>query len=282
MKYRSVLILIVFFQASVGFAFVPPLGAIFKANFEGRRSAPQETLIRHQVLLRNGESLSLEERFVKLNGKVYLIFKSPVYGEVAATWGKTGYLFGSDKKIPSRSQAFLTYFTTQQPDVFREVLIDEKLIKRDQFLQYKNSFAPEGDPAQWNLSENYVVQPEVFFSRTPAGPSIIAVGLEEGTARRAVFFEKGSLILSRIEWKNDKEVTAWNFAEAQKIIKDGVFPRELFFQVDEKEVVRSQLISRNPVEEKSKKQWLARFSSLSKNTLNPSLEDALRILLGYR
>ncbi len=263
-------------------AFVPPISVALKANFEGRKPGAFETVFRHQILLKTGETLSVEERFTKLNGKVYVIFKSPVYGDFGATWGKTGYQFTSDKKIASRSQAFMVYFTANQADVFREVLIDEKLAKRDQFIQYKSSFAPEGDPAQWDLNENLLVQPALSFARTPVGPSIVAIGLEEGSSRKAVFFEKNTLILSRLEWKNDKEVTAWNFSQPQKFSGGGTFPKDLFFQVDGREIIRSQVISRTLLDEKNKKQWLSRFSNLAKNSLNESFEDALRILLGYR
>jgi len=282
MKHLGVFLLPVFWLCSPLWGFVPPLSAVFKANFDSRKSGFQETFLRHQILLKSGETLALEERFAKLNGKIYTVFKSPLYGEFSAVWTKAGYLFSAERKIPSRSVAFMTYFTTSQPDVFREVLIDEKMIKRDQFSQYKPSFVPEGDPAQWNLNDNYLIQPHLFFARTPFGPSIIAVGLEEGSNRRAVFFEKDSLILSRIEWKNDKEVTSWNFGNPQKLPQDGVFPREMFFQVEDKEIVKTSLVSRNALEERSKKQWLAKHASSSKGSLNPTVEEALKILLSYR
>lgn len=282
MKRSSSYVFSLLLSASTLWAFVPPLAAVLKANFDGRKPGAYEMAFRHQILLKNGETLSVEERFVKLNGKVHVIFKSPIYGEFGAVWGKTGYQFGLDKKVPSRSQAFMIYFTTHQADVFREVLIEEKLAKRDQFLQYKSSFAPEGDPAHWDLNENYLAQPDLSFARTPVGPSITAIGLEDGTSRRAVFFEKNSLLLSRLEWKKDQEVTAWNFGQSQKLPGGGSFPKELFFQVDGREIIKSQLISRVLLEEKGKKQWLSRFSSVSRSPLNASLEDALRILLGYR
>lgn len=271
----------VFFSHSL-LAFVPPLTAILKAGFEGRKPVPSETIFRHQVILKSGEALTIEEQFTEIGGRTYVIFKSSAYGEVAGNWSRGVYTFSGDKKISSRSSVWPKFWLSTNGDSFREQLIQEKFLKRDQFSQFKTSFAPKGDPASWDLKENYIVQPQVYFSRTPAGPAVVAVGTEEGSSRRAVFFDKTSLGLSRLEWKESDQVTSWNFSGYKKIAGDGIFPTELNFNFENSEVVHSNLVGRRLLKDKLKSQWLERFSSLSKNPLSSSFEEGLRILLGYR
>ncbi|NBT59732.1 hypothetical protein EBT16_13205 [bacterium] len=263
-------------------AFVPPVSSILKACFEGRKSGDSETVFRHQIQLKSGESMVVEERLAEIGGKVYVVFRSPSFGETGGTWSKGSYVFSGDKKFPSRSRAFVSYFTSSNGDQFREVLVDEKLLKRDQLVQYKPSFNPQGDPATWDLKENYVIQPQVYFSKTPQGPAIVAVGTQEGKIRKAVFFDKGTLLLSRIEWREMTQDIAWNFRGTKKWAGDGYFPEDMTFTLDGRLIIQSSLVSRQPLKEKSKSRWLVRFSEFSKSGMNSNLEEGLRILLGYR
>jgi hypothetical protein len=282
MKYIRLFFFISICFALKTLAFVPPLTAVFKANFDGRKPGPTETVFRHQIQLKSGESLAVEERLAEIGGKIYVIFRSPSYGDVGGTLSKGFYSFSGDKKFPSRSRAFLSFYTASNGDQFREVLIDERMVKRDQFSQYKSSFTPQGDPANWDLKENYVIHSDVYFSKTPQGPAIIAIGSEEGKTRRAVFFDKGTLLLSRLEWRETNQEIAWNFRGSKKVSGDGLFPDEMTFSVDNRLIVQSNLISRQFLKGKSKTQWLDKFSASPKSSMSPNLEEGLRILLGYR
>lgn len=282
MKQLFFCVTLAFWVSLQGFAFVPPLNALFKANFDGRKPLASETIFRHQIQLKSGDSMLIEERLAEIGGKIYVIFRSPSFGEVAGTWSKGSYSFAGDKRFSNRSRAFVSYFTSSNGDQFRDVLIDEKLLKRDQFVQYKSSFNPQGDPASWDLKENYVIQPQVYFSQTPQGPAIIAVGTQEGKTRRAVFFDKGTLLLSRLEWQDSNQEIAWNFKGNKKVTGDSFFPDEITFTVDNRVLVQSNLIGRQYFKDKSKSQWLDRFSAVSKSGMTPNLEEGLKILLGYR
>ncbi|MFM8270068.1 MAG: hypothetical protein ACKN9V_07750 [Pseudomonadota bacterium] len=282
MKFTRILITISCYFSLDGMAFVPPLTAIFKANFDGRKSLPTETVFRHQIKLKNGENIALEEKLAEIGGKTYVVFRSPSYGDVAGTWSKGSYYFAGEKKVPSRSKAFLSFYSASNGDEFRDVLLDEKFLKRDQFNQYKSSFTPQGDPATWDLKENYVVQPNVYFSKTPQGPAIVAVGLDENKMRRAVFFDKGTLLLSRIEWRDGDQETSWNFRGSKKFPGDSSFPDEMSLVLDKQVIIQSSLVSRQFLKGKLKSQWLDKFSALSKLGMSPNLEEGLKILLGYR
>jgi hypothetical protein len=282
MKHIPIFFTLSIFFALKALAFVPPLTAVFKVNFEGRKSLPTETVFRHQIQLKSGENMVVEERLAEIGGKIYVLFRSPSYGDTGGTFSKGVYSFSGDKKLISRSRAFLSFYTASNGDQFREILIDERMLKRDQFSQYKASFAPQGDPANWDLKENYVVHSDVYFSKTPQGPAIIAVGSEEGKTRRAVFFDKGTLLLSRLEWREANQEIAWNFRGGKKFPGDSLFPDEMTFSVDNRVIVQSNLISRQFLKDKSKTQWLDKFSTISKSAMAPSLEEGLRILLGYR
>lgn len=282
MKNVPIFLILYLFFSLRAFSFVPPLASVFKMNFDGRKSLPTETVFRHQIQLKSGESMVIEEKLAEIGGKTYFIFRSPSYGDAAGTWTKGSYSFVGDKKIPSRSRSFLSFYTASNGDQFRDVLVEEKLVKRDQFNQYKSSFTPQGDPATWDLKENYVIQPQVYFSRTPQGPAIMAVGIQEDKMRRAVFFDKSTLLLSRIEWRDGNQEVAWNFRGNRKVSGESNFPDDLFFTVDNRTIVQSNLISRQFLKGKAKNQWLDRFSAVSRSGLNPNLEEGLRILLGYR
>lgn len=278
---RVFLILCLHFGVSA-FSFVPPLSFVFKANFDGRKSVPVETVFRHQIQLKSGESMVIEEKLSEIGGRIYFVFRSPSYGDAGGTWTKGSYSFAGDKKISTRSRSFLSFYTASQGEQFRDVLVEEKFMKRDQFSQYKPSFTPQGDPAAWDLKENYIIQPQVYFSRTPQGPAIMAVGIQEDKMRRAVFFDKGTLLLSRLEWRDGNQEAAWNFRGNRRFSGEGNFPDELNFTLDNRTIIQSQLISRQILKGKAKNQWLDKFSVASRSGLNPNLEEGLRILLGYR
>lgn len=280
---KSILLfLTVLLCPKLGFGFVPPLAFIIKANFDGRKGLPVESVFKHQIVLQTGETFTVEERLAEIGGKIYLIFKSSNYGEVGCVWSKGSYGFSSDKKLVGRSRAFNYFFTMNKPDSYREVLIGEQFLKRDFFTQYKSPFIPQGDPASWDMKENYVIHPEINFSRTPAGPAITAIGFEQSGVRKSVSFEKESLLLDRLEWKEGTQITSWNFQSFKKFAGDGWFPTEISFNADNKVVVTSSLISRQYLKDQSSKQWLTKFSSASKSALSSNFEEGLKVLLEYR
>ena len=280
---RFVLILIGFFLwPNPGWAFLPPLSFIMKANFEGRKGLPVETVFKHQIVLPSGDTVSVEERLAEIGGKIYSIFRSPNLGEVGCQWSKGVYLFSSDKRIVGRSRAFNLFFTMNKPESYREVLINEQFLKRELFSQYKSSFVPQGDPALWDLKENYIIHPDIYFARTPGGPAVTVTGFELSGVKKSVSFDKETLILSRLEWKEGGQITSWNFQGFKKNSGDGWFPSELFLNVDNKEMISSSLVSRHYLKDKSVKQWLTRFSSVSQASPSAVFEESLKVLLEYR
>ncbi|NBW98328.1 hypothetical protein EBR03_02030 [bacterium] len=282
MKKTAVLLLGLSIGALQSFGFVPPLTLVFKTCYEGRKPQPTETVFRHQVTLRTGEVLNIEEKLAEIGGKTYLTFRSPTYGEVGATWNRGLYAFGSDRKISSKSQAFVSFFTLQSSDRFRDVLLDENFLRRDQFEQYRTGFVPQGDPATWDIKAGYIVHPLVFFSKAPAGFAIVAAGSDDLRARKAVFFDKEKMVVSRFEWREGNQTTAWNFQNFKKVAGDGTYPFELSFAIEDKEVIKTAVVNRQYLKGKTRSQWLERFSNLSKNPLNPQMEEALKLLLSYR
>ncbi|NBX93219.1 MAG: hypothetical protein EB078_08125 [Proteobacteria bacterium] len=283
MKKVSLIVgLVSIVSSSLVWGFVPPLTAVLKIGFEGRKAGSTETTFRHQITLKSGETITVDEQIAEIDGRTYIIFKSATFGDVAGTWNRGAYSFSGDKKISSRSSIWNRYWLTANGEDFREQLIQEKFLKRDQLLQLKPAFTPKGDPATWDLKENYIIQPQVYFARTPSGVSIVAVGQEDATSRKAVFFDKASLVLSRLEWKDGEQTTAWNFTNFKKMPGDGMFPSEFSFLFENKEVIKSILVSRRPLKDKTKSQWMSLYNAQAKNSLAPTLEEGLRLLLGYR
>lgn len=279
---NSFFILFVFLFCRLSSGFVPPLSIVLKNCFEGRKPLPSVTSFQHEVILRSGDSLVVEENLAEIDGKIYFSFRSPNLGEVGGVWSKGTYSFGGDKKVFGKSKVFVSFFTMSRPESFREVLIEEKFVKRDQFTQYLNSWAPKGDPATWDIAANYVTHPDVAFTKIPSGIAVTAIGLNDGNSKRMVSFDKESLQLARLEWLESRQAIAWNFQNFKKMGGEGLLPSSLSMTLDNRTIVKTTVVGRELLKGKTKSQWLSKFSSTAKTAPSASFEEGLRVLLDYR
>lgn len=275
-------VLIISLFCRLGAGFVPPLSVALKSCFDGRKALPSVTSFQHEVVLRSGDSVAIEENLAEIDGKIYFSFRSANLGEVGGTWSKGTYTFAGDKKVFGKSRVFVSFFTMSKPESFREVLIEEKFVKRDQFSQYLNSWTPKGDPATWDIAANYVSHPDVVFTKIPSGIAVTAIGLNDGNSKRSVSFDKESLQLARLEWLESRQAIAWNFQNVKKMGGDGLLPSSLSMTLDNRSVVKTSVVGRELLKGKAKGQWLSKFSNSAKTSPSASFEEALRVLLDYR
>jgi len=267
------------------FAFIPPVPQIIKEIFDLRKpSIANEAIFRHRIAAGNGESIELEERMVAEGNRLYFLWR--VQGQpqpVAAYWENQSYVVAQGKAFPARSAAWVKYLLTNSGDGFRDTLVAEQFIRRDQLSQFKPGFTPTGDPHTWELRTNYLIHDDIFLSRLPAGIAIAVNGLQNETSRKSVYFDKSLRGVYRLEWVENAQTYAWNFERLAKNAYFGYYPSRLSFEAQGVEAVSSELVSFHPLKDKP----LFEFKSLWKQAqrapvANPVADAALRVLLSYR
>jgi len=266
---------------SLGLGFVPPLGEVLKKAFSGRRSVATETIFQHQIRDESGSSATIEEKMADFDGNTYHLFIWNS-GSVGATSQSSGYAFANKKKIFGSSRIFNSYFNWANPDRFKEVLISEGFSKRAQWEQYDSSYAPEGNPALWDVKSHYLIHPEVYFSRSEKGLNITSTGFDNGSSAKSVSFNKETFLLSEINWKEGSGSDFWWFKGENQLTKMGIFPSEMGFVSRGSEKVVSQLVQRRYLNQQEKKQWLKKFQSEAQAGDFSVVEPYLKILLSHR
>ena len=289
MTLKNLPVLVMFaWLVQSAFALKPPLAFVLKDVFDNRKpGAAVEVVLKHTIELK-GEKIEIEERIVRERGQTRITWKIPGGSVVPATYERAGYVIARDHVFPSRTGLFIKYLTYDNSDDFRDQLIAEQFIRRDQLFQYKPGFIPTGDPQTWNMPENYMKHSDIFLSRLSRGIAVAVVGMQDAANRRSVFFDlpkKGSEHVDgvyRLEWKEDNQVVAWNFDTFVKS-GDGFYPRHGSFEVGGVELINTQVLAWRALRDKalsdSRNQWkaLPRGSSLP-----ASVEAGLKLLLSYR
>ncbi len=267
------------------FGFMPPLNAVVKDLFDYRKPGLAiEILFKHHVDLKVGEPVDIEERLVAERGQALFMWR-PVGQPVVqvARWDGQGYLTGKNERMPSHSSLFLRYFVIDNPDVFRDALIQEQFTRRDQWYEFKPGFTPEGDPQTWNMKENYLRHDDIFLSRLPQGIAISVQGTDEAGNQKIVYFDRSLHGLDRLEWRQSGVVTAWNFEQFVRRQNEGFFPMKAMFESGGNVLVTTEVQSVRHLRDKQlaefKNSWKA-----SARTATPSAEvaTALKALLSYR
>lgn len=278
---KKLILLSCFITLYPAWSFVPPLNEVLKKAFSGRRWMPTETQFRHQIKLESSRAVIIDEKLVEIDGQTHHLF-SWQNGAVSAISSSAGYLLGNKKKLFGSSALFNSYFTLSSSDRFRQILISEGFSRPQQWEQYQSSFLPEGNPALWDIKENYLFHPDVFFSRTQRGVNITVIGTDTGANTRSVSFDKESFLLSGITWKQGKTSDSWWFRGKKRISKMGSFPVSMGFISDGSEIIATNLIQRRYLNAREKKLWLQKVKSHSQSEDFSEIEPALKILLSRR
>lgn len=279
MKY--VVLFFALFLHVKSWCFIPPLPEVLKKAFSGRRWIPSETHFKHRVKVDGTTEVLIDERLAEIDGKTYHLF-SWSSGSAGATSASTGYTFNGQRKIFGSSKVFNAYFTAINPDKFRDIIVSEGFSKRSQWEQYSSSFIPEGNPALWDISVNYLVHPDVYFSRSQTGINILVEGFDNDSSSKSVAFDKESFLLSEISWKKNTKSDYWWFQGSKKISRMGTFPTEMGFVTGENQLVSSKLLQRRYLNNRDKKKWIQKFKADSQSGDFLDVQEALKILLSHR
>jgi hypothetical protein len=259
-------------------AFVPPVNVVLNQMFDGRKAAPGiEVVFRHRV--RAGEDIvDLDEKLLGTRSRTYAVWKLPDGRSVFATLEKGNYAFTGGQKFTSRSSLFNRSFLSSTAEDFREALIQEGFIRRDQLAQYKPNYNPTGDPSTWNIRENYLIHPDVFLSRFNDTVAFAVMGTNEGNKRRIVHFDRALLGVRRFEWNDANETVAWTFDQFSGGKGSASFPKRLIFHRGDTEIVASEVVSFRLLKEKQ----LADLIRSMRGASNGSPDEAVSTLLSYR
>lgn len=279
---RTVLV-IWFAVQSTAFGFLPPLTSIVHDVFDFRKGGPAiEIVFRHHIDLKVGDPVDLEERLVSERGQTLGIWKVVGQGPIlVARWDGQGYTSGKDK-IPSRSAIFIKYFTQDNPDNFRDALISEQFTRRDQWYQFKPGFTPEGDPQTWAIKDNYLRHDDIYLSRLPQGISIAVQGTDEAGNQKIVYFDRSLHGLSRLEWRQNGVVTAWNFETFSRRQGDGFYPAHATFESGGAVLVSTDVQSVRHLKDKQLADFNNTFKSAHPGSPSSTVSAALKALLSYR
>lgn len=274
--------------SQMALALLPPLSFVIRDVFENRKPVAIEAILKHQIELK-GEKIEIEERIVRERGQVRVIWRVPGGMQIPASYERAGYVMGNGRGYPSRTSLFMRYLMFDSADDFRDQLISEQFIRRDQLFQYKPGYIPTGDPQTWNLRENYMRHPDIFLQRLPKGIAVSVVGVEDSNNRRAVFFDypkKGNERVEgilRLEWKEENQVAGWNFDQFSRSGSDGWYPRHASFDVGGVEMINTQILAWRSIKERALNDSRNQWKAMPRATALPSnVEAALKLLLSYR
>ncbi len=266
-------------------AFFPPVSAMLKEVCSGRKNTSAiEVVLSHKVRLKpEGEGLTVRERIIRDRGRV-LFQWTFADGNWGGSWNGKEYSLTGGKSIASETKAFLRVLLAVIPDELQSVLVAEQFIRTDQLYQYKPGFNFEGDPATWNIKDNYLVPTDMSLKKSPLGIFYSVNGLLDGKNRRSVYFERSLRGVARIEWQSESGTTAWNFSNFTSQPLGGYFPRVLTFESAGIAIVESVLESARALtatqlqESKKAIEILMKAEGYS----SPDSESALKILLSFR
>lgn len=280
MKLLLVLPLLI---STLCFSFVPPVGSVIKEIFDVRKPGVIiELTYKHTVELSQGNAVTVDESLLYSGGKAYFLWKSPNHVPVYGVQERKSYIVGSDKKMNARSFLYSKYLASPSAEDFKEQLISEQFIRRDQLLQYKPGFSFEGDPDSWQVRENYVKHPDVNFKRIGSLVTIAVLGMDGKDNQRTVYFDSKFQGVRKLEWKEGNNVSSWSFSDFNKY-QDGIFPKSMRFEQNGTELVSSEVIQVRGLRDKAFQNTLKAWQkSGAKNSSSGQLEEALKVLLSYR
>ncbi len=282
MKNASKLALVFLAFSRLAFGYIPPVREMVESVYEGRK--PQsglEVVLSHKIQLPSGQQAVVDERIVAEGNTVHVIWKTQ--GQtIGATWERQSYVVNG-QSLASRSSAFMKYFVGASPEDFLRQLLNEQFVHREQLITFNSGYTPKGDPNTWKSRSFFKLHDDIYFARLTTGAAIAVVGLDEGSVRKAVYFDDDFKGISRLEWREGAGTTTWDFAGFTKAPGGiGLYPKRMTFTAQGVERIVSTVpavraLKANQLAEFRKSFQAARTSSVSSNA-----EPVLKILLGYR
>jgi hypothetical protein len=272
-------------------AFIPPVSEMLNDIFSGRKNLEAvELVFRHQVQVKEGEFVEVNETFTGTRNQGQISWEIAGQTPTQAEWNGKDYVLRGGKTIPSRTSVFIDYFMLDSGGDYQDRLLRERFIRRDQLLQFKPGYKPEGDPKTWDTKGNTLRHEDIGFKKVGRDSAIEILGLSEGDQRRAVYLateKKGNARVgkgvAKLEWGVGPEKAAWDFSAFSGFSGLGRLPRVFSLEINGTERVRSTLVSARPV--KRDAIFTARTAAKQGSAGAPAsglLEEAIRLIVRYR
>lgn len=268
-------------------AFVPPVSAILKEAMDGRKNGAQELNIRYQIRFSaDSDPIVLQERMLNNRGKVQFIWKiadsGPAWG---GSWNGKEYRIGTKVSWRSESRLFLKLFGAVTADEMASALLAEQFLRKDQLLQYKPGFEPNGDPAYWKTRDNYLVHPDILLRRLRENQLAYSItGYSDGKNKRTWYVDKSLGGITRFEWETPSALTTWSFFEFRQASPGGYYPFKLAFESSGATLIQGSVESIRAISGSEIKQLTRSYAEaarLQETTSEPML-GALKVLLSFR
>ena len=238
-------------------AYIPPVAALIRESFDGRKisGAAVEAVLRHRVEPTPGSVFVVEERVVSERGRMSSLVTGGGQAPVALA--------------PERPSVLLAYLLYTNPDGFRDLLIAEGFIRRDNLAEYKPGSRLEGDPATWDLKEIYVLHDNVYLSRLKSGIAYTV----EGNGK-AIHFDTGLRGVRRLEWREGENVIAWN-------LDAGFPPKRMTFEGPNGSAAVTEVLAVRAMTPKALADYKNAWRGAGREAAAP-LDTVLKVLTGYR
>jgi hypothetical protein len=264
-------------------AYIPPVREIVENVFEGRKPQPGlEISLTHRVQIPGGAQVVVDERIVSEGSSVSVLWKTQGVA-VGAQWERQSYVVNSQAALPSRSSIFMKYLLGHSPEDFTRQLLNEQFIHREQLVTFNPGYTPKGEPSTWKTRTFYKAHDDVFFSRLPGGVAVAVVGLDEGSVRKAVYFDDDFKGVARLEWREGAGSTTWDFGGFSKFPgAAGFFPKRMTFTYQGAERVTTSVASVRVLKGNSLADFRKTLQAARAGGVSPTAEPALKLLLGYR
>jgi hypothetical protein len=278
------IILLGLFLCLSGWGFVPPVSEQLSDIFSGRKPGDAvELTFRHMVQIKEGEVAEVIEQFVGNRQGGVIRYQVAGQPPVYADWNGKEYSFRSGKSVPSRTNAFIDIFLAETSGIYLDRLLREHFVRREQLLQFKPGYQPQGDPKTWGTKENYLLHEDIYLVKVGREFGWAISGMNEPEQRRTVVLAKVGRGVQRLEWLVGTENAAWDCSGFSSQGTVGRLPRLCAMTINGVERVRSTLSSAKSV----KKDALATARLASRQPTaaappSPLLEEAVRLIVRYR
>ncbi len=278
------LLLILALLPGVSWAFIPPISEKLVEIFGNRKSSEVvELQFRHLVQVKEGEFVEVIEQFLGTRAGGLIQWQMAGQPPVYSDWTTKEYQFRDGRTLPSRTGAFIDYFLVDGGTEYLDRLMRERFLRRDQLLQYKPGYKPEGDPKTWDTKGNYLLHDDIDLQKVGKEFGIAVNGMTEGDQKRTVYFSRDGKGVLRLEWGVGAENAAWDFTGFTSFGPLGRLPRFSTLQINGMERVKSTLSQARAV----KRDTLATARTASKQPSASSppssaLEEAIRLIVRYR
>lgn len=242
--------------------------------------------IRHQVAVRPGTAVTIEERILRDGTQRLFIWKvgeTTIRGQLA---GKS-YRLQAGSSFESHSKLFDAYMMEASSELFTQAALGEGFIRRDQFPPFSSELNLEGDPRTWNSNAAYIRRPDVFLSLVDGSPALAVFGNPDKERARAIYFNSGNQDedlrgIERFEWGADMQGAAWNFRKFVHEKNLGRLPRELHFNINQVQRIRSTVTSVESINVRELATHRRAFLEKDTDSYPSEALDALRLLLMFR